>query len=57
LLLKLAEKVALGMPSEVDRKRFMEKVEDRISSNAQMSNPDVKVKEMVAVREDPDHER
>ncbi len=57
LFLKLAEKVALGMPSEDDRKRFLERVGARIAQDNQLGAADVKVKEMMPVREDLDHER
>lgn len=57
LLRKLAEKVAEGFPNDADRERFLTRFEGRISSNVQRVAPDVKVKEMMAVREDPDHER
>jgi antirestriction protein ArdC len=54
---KLAEKVAENFPNEADRERFMAKVEDRISGNARRGNPDVKVREMLTGRDEPDQER
>lgn len=52
--LKLAEKVARRFPAEVDQKRFMGLVKDRVAAKVERGQPSaqIKVREVQAVREE-----
>lgn len=56
LPLKLAEKYAQNFASETDRNRFLERVQDRLGKETDLT-PDIRIRESVAVNNDSDMER